>query len=157
MSNTPPKPGSWWLKIIVFFAAMFGAYFINLAIQSHRGEEARANTGLHPLTLTEALAKAQDADKLALVELSAVWCPNCRALDRKVLSDPIVHTAIDRDYVFALVDWESKEGEELRERWEIHELPTLLVLRPDGSLLTRLDHGFDPAVALESLTNAKAG
>jgi len=151
MSNTPRKPGSWWLKIVVIFAAIVGAYFIYVEIQTRLGEQARESTGLTYRSLDEALVIAQAENKPVLAELSAVWCPTCRALDAKVFAVPEVRSAIERYYVFAQVEYESEAGPAFMEKYGVSGFPTLLILRPDGTLKRPLEVTMDPVEFLKQL------
>lgn len=151
MSNTPRSPGSWLFKVLVLFGALLGAYFLNVAIQSHLGEKARDATGLERLSLEAALEKATAEKKSVVAELSAVWCPTCRKLDQKVLSVPEVRAAINKYYVFAHIEYEGKAGEDFQERYNVTEFPVILLLNPDGSIKRRIEVTFDPAKFLRQL------
>lgn len=151
MANTPHKPGSWLLKIVVVFGALLGAYFLYVEIQTRMGEEAREATGLESLSLEAGLAKAQAENKKVLVEYSAVWCPTCRALDRRVFAEPEVRKAIERHYVFVRIDHESDEGDAFREQYDVKGFPTILLLRPDGRLYRPIEVTMDPVEFLRRL------
>ena len=151
MSNTPRKPGSWLVKVLVVFGAITAAYFINVEVQTHLGEKARAATGLKIHSLEEALSQAKAEKKPVLVELSAVWCPSCRALDRNVLSVPEVAKAINAHYVFALIDYESESGEAFLKAHHLSGFPHLLLLKPDGTVQRHLAITYDPVAFLKQL------
>lgn len=151
MSNASRKPGSWLFKVFVFFGAIAAAYFINLEVQTRLGENARAATGLTPHSLEDALAQAKTEKKPVLVELSAVWCPSCRALDRNVLSVPEVAKAINAHYVFALIEYESETGEAFLKEHDLSGFPHLMLLKPDGTVQRPLAITYDPVEFLKEL------
>ncbi len=129
---------------VFFVAALLGAYFINIEVQSYLGEQAFAETGLISTDFRSALSKAAAEDKLILVDVSAIWCSTCRRLDRTVFSDPGVKQVIDEKYVFSRVEYESEEGQEFLESYNASGFPTLFLIRPDGTVAKRLSVTFSP-------------
>ena len=151
MSKTPPKPGNWLIKIVLLAAAIAAAYFINVAVQTRLGEDAREATGLVSVPLSEAVAQLAPQSKPILVEFSAVWCPNCRALDQRVFADPKVKAAIETRYIFSRIEYESDEGKAFMERYDVSGFPSIVILNPDGSLLRRVEVSRDPEAILAQL------
>lgn len=140
------------LKIAIVATIALAAYFINVEVQTRLGERARAETGLQSLPLDQALAEATKSNKLVLAELSAVWCPSCRALDKTIFADEAVKKRIESAFVFARIEYESPEGEAFMERYNARGFPTLLVLDPSGNVVRRLPNTTDPSAFLDSLT-----
>ena len=130
-----------WAIFAVIIAAV---YFINVEVQTRLGEKTLEATGLESVALDEAFEIAAREDKLVLADMSAIWCPTCRRLDRLVFSDKGVQDAIDDRYVFSRIEYESAAGEAFMERYKVYGYPTLLVLNADGSLVRRLPLTFDP-------------
>lgn len=145
------KKRSRWLDILAIAAAAIVAYFVNVAIQTRLGEKAFQATGLPRHSLEQALEAARAENKLVLADLSAIWCPSCRALDRDVLSDPAVQSAIAAKYVFARVEYDSPEGKAFAERYGVSGFPVLLALAPDGEMVRRLPFAREPAAFIEGL------
>lgn len=112
-----------------------GVYQANVLWQSHLGRAAIAETGLVSLDLEQALPLSAESHKPVLVELAAVWCPSCRAMDRQVLSDPAVRAKIEQDYHFVRLEYESEAGEAFMARHGVRGFPRFFVLRPDGEIL----------------------
>ncbi|MEZ5277142.1 MAG: thioredoxin family protein [Opitutaceae bacterium] len=129
-----------------------GAYFIMVEVQTRLGEKALAATGLTSLPLEEALARATTDNKLVLADMSAIWCPTCRALDKTIFVDPAVKTAITEDYVFSRIEYESPEGRAFMDRYGVDRFPTLLLLHADGEIARHLPVTTDPAEFLQALT-----
>ena len=123
------------VKYAIFIAVILAAYFINVEVQTHFGEKALAEIGLQVRSLDEALAVAKQENKQVLADLSAIWCATCRSLDKRLFSDPSVVAAIEAKYVFARIEYESKEGEALMERYKVSGFPNLLVLDGKGDLV----------------------
>lgn len=133
-----------WVKYLIAGGLIVAVYFINVEIQTRLGEKVLEESGLQYHSLDEALALAKQQDKLVLADLSAIWCPSCRSLDKNVLSDPTVHKVIEEKYVFARIEYESPEGEAFQEQYETRIFPTLLVLNSSGERVRKLPVIFDP-------------
>jgi thiol:disulfide interchange protein len=127
------------------------AYFANLQVQSYLGGKARLETGLKTHSLSEAVSASAQTKKPILVEVSAVWCPTCRALDKKVLSDSDVRRRINNDFHFVRLDFESPEGEAFMKRYALTGFPQVVELNPDQSVVKKLPIVFEPKSFLERL------
>ena len=134
----------WWLRIAVFGAVLLAAYFTNVQVQTYLGERALSETGLQVRDLESALAAAKTDSKYVLADLAAIWCPACRRLDRTVFSDQGVKARIERDFVFARIEYESEQGRAFMERYQVSGFPNLLILDSDGKLIKKLPVTFDP-------------
>lgn len=140
-----PKNKKSWIKYPVIAAVIaVAAYFVNVEAQTRLGEKALAATGLEHHSLQDALQKAGAQQKLVLANLSAIWCPTCRALDKSVFSDDGVKQRLSENYVVARIEYESPEGEAFKQRYDATSFPTLLVLDPSGEALRELPVTTDP-------------
>ena len=92
--------------------------------------------------LTAALAEARKAHKGVLIDFSASWCPPCIAMKHEVWPDAEVARAINAGYVPVAVDADNSKG--LTERYNVDNLPTVLLLDADGRVLKR-NEGYLPA------------
>ena len=133
-----------WARRLLPLLILVPAYFVNVEVQSMLGRKAQAATGLEDLTLDAALSRAAVTEKLVLVDMSAIWCPNCRRLDKNVFADAAVQLAINDRFFFARVDYESEEGKAFQQRYSVRGFPVLLVLRADGSLVEQLPIIMNP-------------
>mgnify|MGYP000149139822 CR=1 FL=1 len=148
MAKKPlPQP----IKIAIFAVVILAFYFGNNAVQTHLGETALAETGLTIHSLEEAKLIAQSENKLILADLSAIWCPSCRHLDRDVLSDPTVKAAIDSKYVFARIEYDSPEGTAFAETYEVKGFPNILILDSKGEKQRQLATPVDPLEFVKQL------
>ena len=103
-----PNRGISW---IVFAVIAVGIYFVNIEAQSYLGRRAIENTQIVSFPFDEARAQAEREGKIVLVDVSAVWCSNCRRLDNDVFSNPDVRQTINDKYIFSRIEYESKEGQ----------------------------------------------
>lgn len=135
----------WLVKLGVLIFFVVAGYYGNKAVQSHIGQQALDGTGLAVLTLDEALNKADQENKLVLADMSAIWCPTCRRLDKEVFSDESVKQVIDEQYIFARIEYESEQGKAFMQRYKVHGFPTLLVLNASGKKIRQLPLTFVPS------------
>ncbi len=137
------------LTTIVIVA--IAAYFLNVEYQSYLGQKAIEATGLEVLALEDALAASKRSGKPVLADLSAIWCPSCHRLDKEVLAHEEVAAKIRADYHYARIEYESEEGEEFRERYQVSGFPNLLLIDSDGSKIRPLPLTFSPEEFLAAL------
>lgn len=139
------------ISIAVFLVIVISAYFINVEVQSYRGRQALAATGLVSLPFDEALKTAKTENKLVFVDVSAIWCPTCRKLDKEIFADKEVRRAISQKYVFSRLEYESDEGQEFLEKYDVSGFPTLLLIDSEGRVVKRLAITFDPSEFIEQI------
>lgn len=129
----------------------FGAYLANVEIQAGLGERALHETGLGFARFEDALVLAKTQHKPVLVDFSATWCPNCRALHEQVFSNARVKQRLQADYVLALVDYDSAEATPFRSKYGAQALPSVLLIDSDGQLLRQIQPSLDPDEFLRRL------
>ena len=129
-----------WATFVVFGAII---YFGNVELQSYLGRKAVENTGLAALDLSTALMLAKQQDKLVVADMSAIWCSNCRRLDKDIFSNPLVQETLESHFIFTRIEYESEAGEEFMGIYSVRGFPTVLVLNPDGSMRQKLPLTFN--------------
>ncbi len=149
MTDQTPAPNSPSIKKKIlswlpYIALPLMVYFGNVEIQSYLGSKALEEVALPKLGLEEAMAQAKHEDKLVLADMSAIWCPSCRKLDKEVLAKQTVQEAINKRYVFSRIEYESDEGAAFMQKYDVSGFPTLLVLDADGNQLKKLPLTFSP-------------
>ncbi len=137
--------------VVTLAITVAAVYFGNVEVQSYLGRKAVAATGLDPVSLEQALVQAKTGDRLVLADMSAIWCPSCRRLDREVFGNLAVQEAIRAKYVFSRIEYESAEGEAFMETYGVRGFPTLLILDARGNLVRELPITFDPERFLANL------
>lgn len=131
------------LSFIALLAAGAMIYFGMQHFRHYSGKKAFEATGLTPLTLAEAMVKANAEGKPILADMSAYWCGTCVHLDKTVLADATVKEAITNRYVYARIDSESPEAPAFKKAYDVYGYPSLVILEPDGTLIKKLKLTFN--------------
>ena len=85
----------------------------------------------------DALAEAKESGKPVLLYWGAKWCPPCNQLKSTLFKDP-AFIAETRNFVPVHLDGDTTGAQHWGERFGISGYPTVIVLRADGSEITRL-------------------
>lgn len=103
--------------------------------------------------VNEALTRAKDQDKPVLLYWGAQWCPPCMQLKSTLFKQPdfILKT---RQFITVYLDGDSEGAQRWGEHFAIVGYPTLIVLRADGTELTRISSGMDLAAYPRVLDSA---
>lgn len=129
------------------------AYMLFFKIQSYLGQQALDATGIPRLEFKQALQQAKQQDRYILADMSAIWCPTCRKLDKKIFSDKNVKKAIAQHFIFTRIEYETDEGKAFMKKYNLKGFPSLLILDKDARVKLRLALTFDPELFVEYLTD----
>ncbi len=83
---------------------------------------------------TRALEKAKAENKYILVDFWAVWCTECKKMDKKAFQDPEVQHLLE-DFVLLKVDVDKVP--QLKSQFLVAGLPTVVVVDANGEEVTR--------------------
>lgn len=146
-----PKINKKWVSWLPYIALPLILYFGNVELQTYLGKKALSQVDLAHLSFEEALIKAKAEDKQVLIDMSAIWCPACRKLDTQVLSIDAVKKAIEKDYIFARIEYESDAGKSFMAKYHVNGFPTLLILDDQGNKIRKLPLTFSPEQFISSI------
>ena len=113
------------------------------AVGQAQESEAKGKEGKWFTSLSEALAAAQEAKSLVLVDAYADWCVWCKKLEKETFSDPKVQAQMEK---FTLLKIDTDRQPELAQRYGVTGLPTTLVLDAKGKVVL-IQAGFMPPEA----------
>ncbi len=106
----------------------------------------------------QALATAKAEHKVIVLDFTAEWCLNCKALESAVLNRPLVAEAINDQGVAAIkVDITSRksDGWNLLHTFNRVSIPLLVVQRPDGTVVLKSD-AYTPDQVITAVNQALA-
>ena len=94
-------------------------------------------------TWDAAFSRAQTEEKVVLVTFYADWCIWCKKFEDTTLADNSVASFLSNNTVPIRLDVDGA-GQDLSDEYEVDGLPTVLVLRADGSELGRIPGYLPP-------------
>jgi thioredoxin-related protein len=100
------------------------------------GKPAGTAPGFHFLWLDEAQAQAAAANKLVMLDFSTEWCVYCKKLDADTWPDSAVQTWLKNNVVAIKLDGDQEQH--LVKRYGIRGYPTIVFLKPDGSVAGKI-------------------
>lgn len=90
-------------------------------------------------TYESAKAKAGSEGKLFLVDFYANWCTPCKWMDKTTFRNEQVVSLLNENYVSLKIDIDQTEGYNLKEKYEITMLPTILIFNSQGKMVERIE------------------
>ncbi len=132
------------LKALVGVALVAGGSWLSVPLLGARAEPEWAAYS------QEAFVRASTSGRPILIDFSAAWCVACKELDRFTFSDPRVLEETRRFVLLKadLTQYESPQVRQIRDRFDVIGLPTLVFI--DGQGNERADlrlYGFEDAQA----------
>jgi thiol:disulfide interchange protein DsbD len=103
-----------------------------------------------------ALAAMHERHSPALLDFYADWCLPCKELELKTFSDPSVQKELSK-FSLAKVDCTTDDDPvvmDAKQRYGAATLPTVVLLRPDGTVAHKIDHFIGPGELLKLLRDA---
>jgi len=97
--------------------------------------------------IERAFAQAKAAKKPVLLYWGATWCPPCNQL-KATLFPRAEFAALAKSFVVVHVDGDRPGAQQLGRRFNVGGYPTLVVLSPEGTELTRLPGEAEPEQVL---------
>ena len=85
----------------------------------------------------DALAEARELGKPVILYWGAVWCPPCNQMKASLFKDP-AFIAETENFVPVYLDGDTAGAQAWGERFGISGYPTVIVLQPDGTEITRI-------------------
>lgn len=90
-----------------------------------------------------AKTKAKGEGKLFFVDFYANWCTPCKWMEESTFKDPEVVNVMEASYVPYKVDIDEQEGYQLKKKYGVKLLPTILIFNKKGELVERVEETLD--------------
>ena len=102
-----------------------------------------------------ALREAQATGRPVLMDVTASWCPPCRAMKRSTWPDPRVGALARDRFIPVLLDVDVPAEGLVAQQYGVPGYPTVVTLEPDGRLRD-VAETFDADAIVEFLTRSAA-
>ncbi len=100
--------------------------------------------------------KARVEDKFFLVDFYASWCLPCKWMEQTTFADPHVKSLMQENFVSVKIDIDEQEGFDLKKKYAIQFLPTILIFNSEGELMGRIEETLPAKKMLDLLTKYEA-
>ena len=104
----------------------------------------------------EALAKASKEGKLVFMDFYASWCTPCKWMEKTTFTDSRVTSKLNDNFIAVKVNIDDVEGFQMKNRYEVNFLPTILILNSNGKMVERIEQTMiaDELVGILDLHNS---
>ncbi|MFH1454423.1 MAG: thioredoxin family protein [Armatimonadota bacterium] len=133
------------LLLVILFA---GAMFLTSCMKKDEPAEAKAGKVKWYYSFDKGQTEAKKLNKPMMVDFYTDWCSWCKKLDKNVYTDPKVQTLAQR---FVCIKIDADKNELLKQKYNIKGYPTVLILSPDGALITTILGYREPAAFAAAL------
>ncbi len=130
----------WILAVLIFSLS------INL-IHAESGTPHYFNKG----EVNTLMKQAGTEGKLFFIDFYADWCTPCKWMDQTVFSDKEVEEMLTQNYIPIKVDIDDIEGFELKNKYKVAVLPTILVFNSKGQVVERIEETLNVDELLKML------
>jgi thioredoxin-like negative regulator of GroEL len=107
------------------------------------------------LSFDQALVLAETQKRIIFVDFYTTWCGPCQQMDATTWKDPKVMDPLERKTIALKIDAEKELA--LAKRYHVQAYPSLVLIKPDGTLLEVLVGYHDATRFLTAFESAQAG
>ena len=105
-----------------------------------------AEEPFHDISYEKALVKAGAEKKIVMIDFFTTWCGPCKKLDKTTWKDEKVQAWLESKTVALKIDAEKER--DLAKQFKVRAYPTMVFIKPDGSLIASMIGYKDPTAFL---------
>lgn len=83
--------------------------------------------------------KAKEEGKMLFLDFYANWCTPCKWMDETTFKDLEIKNLLEQKYIAIKVNIDDFEGFELKSKFDIRFLPTILIFNHEGKMIERVE------------------
>jgi thiol-disulfide isomerase/thioredoxin len=83
--------------------------------------------------------KAKEEGKMLFLDFYANWCTPCKWMDETTFKDLEIKNLLEQKYIAVKVNIDDFEGFELKSKFDIRFLPTILIFNHEGKMIERVE------------------
>lgn len=87
----------------------------------------------------EAIARASEEGKLVFMDFYASWCTPCKWMEQTTFADQRIATTLNSNFISVKVNIDDVEGFQMKNKYEVNYLPTILILSSEGKMVERIE------------------
>jgi thioredoxin 1 len=87
----------------------------------------------------KAKLKAKEEGKMLFLDFYASWCTPCKWMDETTFKDLEIKNLLEQKYIAVKVNIDDFEGFELKSKFDIRFLPTILIFNHEGKMIERVE------------------
>ncbi len=87
----------------------------------------------------EAIEKASKEGKLVFMDFYASWCTPCKWMEQTTFTDARITEALNKNFVSVKVNIDNVDGFQMKNKYEVNYLPTILILNSNGKMVERIE------------------
>lgn len=108
------------------------------------------------VNVEEALKKASSEGKLVFLDFYANWCTPCKYMEKTTFQDDRVVELLKDNFIAVKVDIDNVEGFQMKNKYEVSYLPTMLILNSYGQMVERIEQTMvaDDLLSILSIHNS---
>ena len=91
------------------------------------------------VNVEEAIARASEEGKLVFMDFYANWCTPCKWMEKTTFADQRVANTLNDNFISVKVNIDDVEGFQMKNKYEVNYLPTILILSSEGKMVERIE------------------